>query len=179
MDPFGLERIKSTYVAANPTYVASNPTYVAYNPVYKTQAPPLSVFRELWRAGGENKEYRPPSRKEFLDEATFLLQLIGGPKGGGAKGAGKTIHGEIRANQRGFSNDKINDIKNNYSHKVYQSGGRTVYAKKNGNYYDVVVINRNGEVITTVGGNTKSLKTWKDVTKMLNNQGGFSSLPVD
>ncbi|MCI1695606.1 hypothetical protein [Aneurinibacillus aneurinilyticus] len=119
------------------------------------------------------------------DEALFILQLIGGPKGGGvksgggAKGTGKTIHGETRANQRGFSNDKINDIKNNYSHKVYQSGGRTVYAKKNGNYYDVVVINRKGEVITTVGGNTKSLKTWKDVTKMLNNQGGFSSLPVD
>ncbi|BCJ92674.1 hypothetical protein acsn021_02430 [Anaerocolumna cellulosilytica] len=66
----------------------------------------------------------------------------------------------------------------NYSHKVYQSGGKTVYAKKNGNYYDVVITNKNGQVITAVGGNTKSLRNWSDVTKMLNNHGGYSSLPT-
>jgi len=44
---------------------------------------------------------------------------------------------------------------------------------------NVVITNSSGKVITTVGGNTRSLKTWKDVTKMLNNQGGFSSLPQD
>ncbi|MEK5389038.1 RHS repeat-associated core domain-containing protein [Margalitia sp. FSL K6-0131] len=96
---------------------------------------------------------------------------------GTGKGGNKTKHGEQRAAQRGFSEGKINDIKHNYSHKVYQPGGRTVYAKKNGNYYDVVITNSKGKVITTVGGNTRSLKTWKDVTKMLNNNGGYSSLP--
>ena len=54
-----------------------------------------------------------------------------------------------------------------------------MYAKKNGNFYDVVIVNKNNEVITTVGGNTKSLRNWKDITKMLNNNGGYSSLPVD
>ncbi|MBB5196926.1 hypothetical protein [Anaerocolumna cellulosilytica] len=53
-----------------------------------------------------------------------------------------------------------------------------MYAKKNGNYYDVVITNKNGQVITAVGGNTKSLRNWSDVTKMLNNHGGYSSLPT-
>jgi hypothetical protein len=91
----------------------------------------------------------------------------------------KTKHGQERAQQRGFSDEKINNIKQNYSHKVYQSGGRTVYAKKNGNYYDVVITNSEGEIMSTVGENTKSLRNWGDVVKMLNNNGGFSSLPVD
>lgn len=38
--------------------------------------------------------------------------------------------------------------------------------------------NNEGKIITTVGGNTKSLKTWSDVVRMLNNNGGFSSLPI-
>ncbi|WP_010076255.1 hypothetical protein [Clostridium cellulovorans] len=45
------------------------------------------------------------------------------------------------------------------------------------NYYDVVITNKDDEVVTTVGGNTKLLKNWKDATKMLNNNGGYSSLP--
>jgi len=97
----------------------------------------------------------------------------------GNANSSKTKHGEQRSQERGFSDEKIKDIKENYSQKVYQSGGRTVYAKKNGNYYDVVITNRNGDIITTVGGNTKSLKNWKDVTKMLDNNGGYSSLPID
>ncbi|MGE6577829.1 hypothetical protein ACQKFM_23285 [Paenibacillus xylanexedens] len=56
----------------------------------------------------------------------------------------------------------------NPSQKVYQSGGRTVYAKKNGNYYDVVITNSSGKVITTVGGNTRYFNNWKHITKMLN-----------
>ena len=90
---------------------------------------------------------------------------------------GKTKHGDQRLKERGFTDDKIADIIENYSQKVYQEGGRTVYIKKNGNYYDVIIINANGEIVTAVGGNTKSLKTWKDVIKMLNNNGGYSSLP--
>lgn len=50
--------------------------------------------------------------------------------------------------------------------------------KKTGGYYDVVIYNNEGKIITTVGGNTKSLKTWSDVVRMLNNNGGFSSLPI-
>ena len=40
-----------------------------------------------------------------------------------------------------------------------------------------IITNADGDIVTTVGGNTKSLKTWKDVTKMLNNNGGYSTLP--
>ncbi|MBH5318324.1 hypothetical protein I6N90_10940 [Paenibacillus sp. GSMTC-2017] len=54
-----------------------------------------------------------------------------------------------------------------------------MYAKKNANYYDVAITNSTGEVVTTIAGNTKSLKTWSDVTKMLNNNGGYYSLPQD
>ncbi len=46
--------------------------------------------------------------------------------------------------------------------------------------YDVIITNSKGEIITAVGGNTKSLKTWKDVViRMLNNNGGYSSLPIN
>ena len=88
-----------------------------------------------------------------------------------------TRHGNQRLKERGFTDERVRNIIENYSQKVYQEGGRTVYAKKNGNYYDVIIINAKGEIVTAVGGNTKSLKTWKDVTKMLNNNGGYSTLP--
>ena len=32
--------------------------------------------------------------------------------------------------ERGFTEEKKEDIKRNYSQKLYQEGGRTVYAKK-------------------------------------------------
>ena len=89
----------------------------------------------------------------------------------------ETKHGDYRIETRKFSESKIADIKSNYSHKVYQSGGRTVFAKKTGNFYDVIILNEKGTVITAVGGSDRSLRTWKDVTKMLNNNGGYSSLP--
>lgn len=100
-----------------------------------------------------------------------------GTNGKVPEGTHNTKHGNLRIEERGFSEDKIKDIMNNFSQKVYQEGGRTVYAKKNGNYYDVIITNANGDIVTAVGGNTKSLKTWKDVIKMLNNNGGYSSLP--
>ena len=89
-----------------------------------------------------------------------------------------SIHGAQNANARGFTSGKIDGIISSYSQKVYQSGGKTVYAKKSGNYYDVVIVNNKKEIVTVVGGNTNSLKTWNDVTKMLNNNGGYSSLPM-
>ncbi|MCI1695608.1 RHS repeat-associated core domain-containing protein [Aneurinibacillus aneurinilyticus] len=110
VDPFGLERIKSTYVAANPRYVA-------YNSVYKTQAPPLSVFRGLWNDLGEygERKAREKDRGMSKDEVLFILQLIGGPKGGGvksgggAKGAGKS-----------FKNYSAKEIERKYSLKKGQ-----------------------------------------------------------
>ena len=96
-----------------------------------------------------------------------------------SEGGKNTKHGEQRLAERGFSQEKVDDIVNNYSQKVYQDGGRTVYAKKNGNYYDVIIKNSKGEIVTAVGGNTKSLKTWKNVIRMLNNNGGYSSLPMN
>ncbi|MCR4937141.1 MAG: HINT domain-containing protein [Lachnospiraceae bacterium] len=85
-----------------------------------------------------------------------------------------TNHGAKRILERGFTREKITDIVENYSHKLYQPGGRVVYAKKVGNYYDVIIMNSDGEIITAVGGNTKSLRTLKDVLKMLTNNGGYS-----
>ncbi len=89
-----------------------------------------------------------------------------------------TTHGMEQAQNRGFKDSKVDDIIKDPSQKVYQSEGRTVYAKKSGGYYDVVITNSDGKVVTCVGGNTKSLPSWRAVTKMLNNNGGFSSLPL-
>lgn len=94
-----------------------------------------------------------------------------------ASGLRLTEHAAERANLRGFSLERVDMIVRNYSQKVYQPGGVSVYAKKIGNYYDVVLVNANNEVISLVGGNTGSLKNWSDVTTMLNNNGGYSSLP--
>ncbi|RKJ47583.1 RHS repeat-associated core domain-containing protein [bacterium 1XD42-54] len=88
-----------------------------------------------------------------------------------------TKHGNKRMNERGFTETKVNDIINNYSQKLYQEGGKTVYVKKNGKFYDVIITNSEGQVVTAVGGNTKSLRNWKDVVQMLNNNGGFSTVP--
>jgi hypothetical protein len=90
-----------------------------------------------------------------------------------------TDHAAQRANERGFNGEKIDSVINNYSPKVYQSGGQSVYAKKNGNWYDVVITNREGNVVSVVGGQSNSLKNWKDVERMLNNKGGYSTIPLD
>ena len=74
-------------------------------------------------------------------------------KEGQANGASKsenTRRGDQRLKERGFTDEKVNDLINNYSQKVYQEGGKTVYAKKNGNYYDVIITNADGEIITAV-----------------------------
>ncbi len=91
-----------------------------------------------------------------------------------------TNHGYERAVERSFSDDKITNIINKYSHKVYQSGDREVFAKKVGNWYEVVIRNsKTNEIISCIGGQTHSLKNWSDVTAMLNRNGGFSSLPMN
>nr|WP_232035792.1 hemagglutinin repeat-containing protein [Methylomusa anaerophila] len=88
-----------------------------------------------------------------------------------------TQHAVERTELRGFTLARIDNVVSNYSQKVYQPGGLEVYAKKVGNFYDVVIVNSTKEIVTVVGGNTGSLRTWSDVTRMLNNNGGYSSLP--
>ena len=48
--------------------------------------------------------------------------------------------------------EKINNIKQKLFAQSLSIGGRTVYAKKNGNYYDVTITNSEGKIISTVGG---------------------------
>ena len=57
-----------------------------------------------------------------------------GEKGKRNSENGNTKRGDQRLKERGFTDEKVKDIMENYSQKVYQEGGRTVYAKKNGNY---------------------------------------------
>lgn len=69
-----------------------------------------------------------------------------------------------------------------YTEKGYQPGGATVYIKKkNDGSYDVIVINKDNELITAVGGNEsrQKLPNRAAVMKMLKNHGGFSGIPVD
>ncbi len=39
-------------------------------------------------------------------------------------------------------------------------------------------MNKDKQIVTVVGGNTKSLKNMKDVTNMLENQGGYFTIPM-
>ena len=94
-----------------------------------------------------------------------------------------TVHGDERLAGRGFSQERLQNIVENYSEKGYQSGGKTVYIqKRKDGYYDVLVLNSNNMVVTAVGGTIPpdkfSLPNRKTVMKMLNNNGGFSGLPV-
>lgn len=51
-------------------------------------------------------------------------------------------------NGSGFTETKVNDIINNYSEEVYQQGEKTVYIKENGEFYDVIITNSEGQVVT-------------------------------
>jgi hypothetical protein len=90
-----------------------------------------------------------------------------------------TSHGLAQAKARRFQDSLVDDIRENPSHKVYQSGGRTVYAKKYNGYYGVVATNNAGKVIACVGGNTRSLPILNVVMKMIGNQGPCSTLPTE
>jgi len=90
----------------------------------------------------------------------------------------KTAHGYHRAAQRGFSDEKIRDIIRNPSHKFYQLGGVEVFIKKTGRYYDIVVRNEEGQIITEIGGSTKSLRSVKDLQKLAKNY-GWTTIPLD
>lgn len=65
--------------------------------------------------------------KRFWNDNKGMLDLRRSSKSGK-----NTNHGNQRLKERGFTQEKADDIVNNYSQKVYQDGGRTVYAKKTG-----------------------------------------------
>ncbi|MDH2274434.1 polymorphic toxin-type HINT domain-containing protein, partial [Moraxella porci] len=93
-----------------------------------------------------------------------------------------TTHGNQRFHERGFTQEKVNDIVNNYSEKGYQPGGLTVYVKKKqDSSYDVIIVNKDGQLVTAVGGNESktNLPNRRAVMRMLNNNGGFSGVPLD
>ena len=62
-----------------------------------------------------------------------------------------TKHGEKRKNERGFTKEKIEDITKNYSQKVYQPGGRTVYAKKREDIMMLLSITTKGKLSQRLG----------------------------
>ncbi len=90
----------------------------------------------------------------------------------------KTIHGTRRADERKFSDEKIRDIIENPSFKFYQAGGIDVYVKKSGRYYDVIIRNRDGIIITEIGGADKSLRSIKDLQKLARNY-GWTTIPLN
>ncbi|MBM3238512.1 hypothetical protein FJZ31_19635 [Candidatus Poribacteria bacterium] len=90
----------------------------------------------------------------------------------------KTIHGARRADERKFSDEKIRDIIENPSFKFYQAGGIEVYVKKSGRYYDVIIRNREGIIITEIGGADKSLRSIKDLQKIAKNY-GWTTIPLN
>jgi hypothetical protein len=96
-----------------------------------------------------------------------------------------STHAAEQANQRRYSPEDIDNIIDNWTHKRYQPGGRSVYIRKSGTHsYDVVIMDRNGRtIVSVVGGNVNngmnnSLKTMQLVERMLINQGGFSTMPM-
>ena len=95
-----------------------------------------------------------------------------------------TEHAAQQATKRGYSPQDIDSIISNWTEKYYQPGGRTVYIKRQSYGYDVVIIDKNGKsIITVVGGNGKNgvantLHNLDDVKRMLENQGGYSTIPI-
>jgi len=90
----------------------------------------------------------------------------------------KTTHGTKRADERKFSDEKIRNIIENPSFKFYQAGGIEVYVKKSGRYYDVIIRDRNGIIITEIGGTDKNLKSIKDLQKLARNY-SWTTIPLD
>ncbi|MBL1230383.1 hypothetical protein IW492_14205 [Enterococcus sp. BWB1-3] len=95
-----------------------------------------------------------------------------------------TEHGADQAVKRGYSASDVDKIIDNWSNKFYQPNGRTVYVKRQTYGYDVVIIDKNGKgVVSVIGGNSNNgvgntLPDLNAVKQMLNNQGGYSTIPM-
>ena len=100
------------------------------------------------------------------------------------KGKEFTEHAAEQATKRQYSLEDVDDIVENWTDKLYQPGGKTVYLKKQSYGYDDVIIDANGtSIISVIGGNAKrgvknTLTSLDLVKRMLKNNGGWSTLPV-
>ena len=96
------------------------------------------------------------------------------------KGYVLTKHAAEHANERGFTLIKIDEAISSYSHKFY-SYGEEIFCKKNGNYYDLVIKSRsNNNIVSVIGGESKTLKTTKDIEKFFKNQDKYiSTVPIN
>jgi hypothetical protein len=120
--------------------------------VYKPQAPSLSVFHGLWNDLGEYSERkaREKDRGMSKDEALFILQLIGGPKGGGVKSGGSAkgnttdVYGGYYQRKQQRANEYQKNITNpmtkaqlpNKGKFRFIPGGEVKYNKSLGGYVD-------------------------------------------
>lgn len=90
----------------------------------------------------------------------------------------------MRANERKYTPEDIDKIVDNWTNKLYQPGGKTVYVMKNSYGYDVVIVDQNGkDIVSVIGGNGKngvnnSLKSMDDVRQMLKHNGGYYTRPM-
>jgi len=68
----------------------------------------------------------------------------------------KTKHGQYRVRERGYSDERIDEIMRSPSYKYYQSDGAEVFVKKTGRGkgYDIV-IKGTGGVVTIIHANTR------------------------
>jgi len=89
-----------------------------------------------------------------------------------------TTHGADQANARNFTPEHIDDIIQNWTQKFYQEGGKTVYAARFGNGYDLVILDQNGtSIVSCIGGKTQSLPNLAAIFRMLENNGGYTRTP--
>ena len=74
----------------------------------------------------------------------------------GEKVVKKTKHGQYRAQAREYSNERIDEIMWNPSHKYYQPDGAEVFVKKTGRGkgYDIVIKGAGG-VVTAIHADTR------------------------
>jgi hypothetical protein len=72
----------------------------------------------------------------------------------------KTKHGQYRAQEREYSNERIDEIMRNPSHKYYQLDGAEVFVKKTGRGkgYDIVIKGVGG-VVTAIHADTRRALT--------------------
>ncbi|MCL2399481.1 MAG: DUF4258 domain-containing protein, partial [Defluviitaleaceae bacterium] len=136
-----------------------------------------------------------------IGQLTHAIQMAaegtGGGGGGGTpqwnirtgdvtpRGREFTEHAAEQANARKYSPQDVDHILDNWTHKRYQPGGRSVYIYRSGvKTHHIVVMDKNGRtIISVIGGNTKNgasntMLEWKDVIRMLENQGGYYTMPM-
>ena len=69
----------------------------------------------------------------------------------------KTKHGQYRAQEKEYSDERIDEIMRNPSYKYYQPDGAEVFVKKTGRGkgYDIVITGV-GEIVTAIHADTRS-----------------------